>query len=125
MTANVPAICLCVLAGFSAIALRVQQTPAPPVFKTAVDLLTAEASVFDKDGRPVSDLQPSDFIARVDGQSRAVVVARFFGSHRDASATANSPLSSSRFVSNADAKSSRVVVLALDLDSIRSGEEKP
>jgi VWFA-related protein len=112
------------LCGLSAVA-SAQQPPAP-AFKTGVDLLTAEASIFDKDGHPITDLQAADFTARVDGRPRAVVFARFFGStRREAPAGATSPPTSSAFVSNAAVEAGRVVVLAIDLQSVRAGEEKP
>jgi hypothetical protein len=101
------------------------QQPPAPVFKARVELLTAEASVFGRDGHPIVDLQAADFTARVEGKPRQVLFARFFGSSgREAAAGPAAPLTSSAFVSNAGADPGRVVVVALDLESIRGGEEK-
>jgi hypothetical protein len=38
-----------------------QQAPAPR-FRSGRDILTIDAAVRGKDGRPVTDLQPSDFV---------------------------------------------------------------
>ncbi len=64
------------------IAAPAQQEPSsqqPPVFRSGIDLLTTEASVFDKDGHPVVDLQPADFTVKVDGKPRKVLFSRFYG----------------------------------------------
>jgi hypothetical protein len=47
---------------------------APPAFRTGVDLVRAEASVLDKDRRPVRDLTAADFSVRENGQERPIVV---------------------------------------------------
>jgi hypothetical protein len=47
--------------------------PTPPTFRSAVDLVTIEASVRDKCGVPIPDLQASDFIVTIDGRPRKVV----------------------------------------------------
>jgi VWFA-related protein len=49
----------------------------PPRFESDVDLVAVDAFVVDKDGRPVSDLKPGEFTARVDGKPRSVVSVRF------------------------------------------------
>lgn len=113
-----------VLCSLSALIAQTQQPPAP-LFTSRIDLLTAQASIFDKDGQPVADLTPADFIARVDGKPRNVVFARFYGSRGHQSPEpASLPLPSEAFVSNAAIAPGRVVVLAIDQESIRSGQEK-
>ena len=41
-----------------------------PVFRAGVDLVTVDAIVVDKDGRPVTGLTADDFILTVDGKPR-------------------------------------------------------
>src|SRR5262245_42369217 len=56
------------------------RTPAqqmPPRFQTAVDLTTVDAVVIDDRGQPVTDLQPTDFVVRVDNAPRRVVTAEW------------------------------------------------
>ncbi len=99
-----------------------QQQP-PPTFKSGLDLLTLEASVRDPSGRPVTDLQPSDFTVTVDGQPRRVLNARLYGNGEEQVIKAGTPVP--RFAKSTDAVPGRAVVFAVDRDSIRSGTEKP
>ena len=43
-----------------------------PVFRAGVDLVTVDAIVVDKDGRPVTGLTADDFVLTVDGKPRAI-----------------------------------------------------
>ena len=43
-----------------------------PVFRAGVDLVTVDAIVVDKDGRPVTGLTADDFILTVDGKPRPI-----------------------------------------------------
>src|SRR5690349_8908527 len=58
-----------------------QAAPQPqiPVFRAGVDVLTVQASVLDRDGKPVIDLAPADFTVTIDGRPRRVRDARFYG----------------------------------------------
>ena len=123
LSVSVPGVFLGVVCGLLAATGRAQQPPAPS-FRT-IDLLTAEASVFDKDGRPVADLQPAEFTALVDGKPRSVVVARFLGSRPRGTPAVPSPVpTSSAFISSAAAGPGRIAILAIDLESILAGEEQ-
>ncbi|CAN5735102.1 hypothetical protein BH18ACI5_BH18ACI5_06890 [soil metagenome] len=59
---------------------QVAQKEQPPTFKSGTDLLTVQAAVVDKEGKPVGDLQPADFSVSVGGKPRKVTFARFYGS---------------------------------------------
>ena len=98
-----------------------QQVPAP-TFRSGLEILTIEASVRDADGRPITDLQPSDFVVSIDGQPRRVLNARMFGSDEVRVAKAGTPVP--RFTRASDASPGRVIMFAVDRDSIRSGSEK-
>ena len=43
-----------------------------PVFRAGVDLVTVDAIVVDKDGRPVTGLTADDFLLTVDGKPRTL-----------------------------------------------------
>lgn len=98
-----------------------QQQP-PPAFRSGVDLLTVQTSVLDKDGRPVRDLQASDFTVTVNGQPRKVVFARFNGADATGvyAPSAGTPATASAVV----APSGRLVMFVVDRDTIQTGSEK-
>ncbi len=61
-----------------AAASRFQERPAEvPVFASTVTAVVLDVSVFDDQGRPVSDLRPEEFVVSVDRQPRRVVHAQF------------------------------------------------
>ena len=86
MRAFVKNLVIAVILGRAAMDGSPQQAPAP-TFRSGRDILTIDAAVRDKDGRPVTDLQPSDFVVTIDGQPRRVLAAALFGPDvtRDAS----------------------------------------
>ena len=98
-----------------------QQRPAE-TFRSGREVLTIDTSVRDASGRPLTDLQPSDFTVRIDGEPRRVLTARLFGT--SAASTPKAENAVARFIRNADAPAGRVVVFAIDRDSMRAGSEK-
>ncbi len=98
-----------------------QQAPAP-TFRSGLEILTVEASVRDAAGRPITDLQPSDFVVSIDGRPRRVLNARMFGTDEVRVARAGTPVP--RFTRASEAAPGRVIMVAVDRDSIRSGSEK-
>lgn len=72
------ALCVGIFCGVAADGLLAQQADnqAPPKFKSAVDIVTIQASVRDSRGRPVSGLKPEDFEVRDNGQLRPLVSLR-------------------------------------------------
>ena len=100
-----------------------QEPSAPPqTFRSRLDVLTVEASVRDAAGKPITDLQPSDFTVRIDGQPRKVLTSRLYGHDSSTTPLASSPIAGP--VSNVDRPSGRAVVFAIDRDSIRPGGER-
>lgn len=49
-----------------------QAAPAPPTFPSGVELITVDAVVLDRDGRPVPDLTRDDFVVKEDGRPREI-----------------------------------------------------
>jgi hypothetical protein len=98
-----------------------QQSPAE-TFRSGREVLTIDTSVRDASGRPLTDLQASDFTVRIDGELRRVLTARLFGADGGSAAKAEAPIA--RFIRNQDTPPGRVVVFAIDRDSIRAGSER-
>ena len=55
---------------------RIQAQSVDQTFKSSVDLVTIQASVRDRRGRPVSGLSPRDFEVRDNGELRPVISVR-------------------------------------------------
>lgn len=92
-----------------------------PVFRAGIDLLTVEASVVDRDGRPVTNLRADEFGAVVDGQARRVVSVRFLETEAAARTAAAPPIA--MHVRNA-LGTGRIVVFVVDRDSISPNSER-
>jgi len=103
-----------------------QATSPQPAFRSGVDLLTLQASVLDKSGRPVADLTPDEFAVTIDGKPRKVLFAKFRGtSPSSGAATASGPTSgAASHADNTATAGGRLVMFAVDRDSIKSGSEK-
>jgi VWFA-related protein len=99
-----------------------RQRPAE-TFRSGREVLTIEASIRDDQDRPLTDLRPEEFEVRIDGQPRRVLTAQPFGTDAGRVLAADAaPVP--HFTSNADVSPGRLVVFAIDRDSIRSGGEK-
>jgi VWFA-related protein len=99
-----------------------RQVPAQ-TFRSGREVLTIEASVRDGQDQPLTDLRPEDFEVKIDGQPRRVLTAQPFGTDAGRVPAADaSPIP--HFTSNADISPGRLVVFAIDRDSMRSGGEK-
>ena len=105
-----------------AVSLEASPQQPAPVFRSGVDLLTVQAAVMDKDGRPVRDLQTSDFTVTVNGQPRKVVFARFNGA--DASGVYGRSTGHSEARDETSVPSARLVMFVIDRDTIQTGGEK-
>jgi VWFA-related protein len=103
-----------------------QQTPTTqPVFRSGIDLLTLQASVLDKDGRPVSDLSAEDFAVTVEGKPRKVLFAKFRGTTTaGASPAAPGPGAVASHADNTGTAGGRLVMFVVDRDTIKTGSEK-
>ena len=105
-----------------AVSLEASPQQPAPVFRSGVDLLTVQAAVMDKDGRPVRDLQTSDFTVTVNGQPRKVVFARFNGA--DATGVYAPSAPGAAPTTPVPTPSGRLVMFVVDRDTIRTGSEK-
>ena len=103
--------------------LAASQDPQPPraTFKSAVDLVPADVSVVDKNGRPVSDLTAADFSLSVDGKPRRIASAEFIAIADTAEAV---PARTVEYSSNAGAAGGRLIMLVVDSENIGIGRGK-
>lgn len=106
------------------------QAPAPvqgPTFRTGVDLIRLDVTVVDKDGNPVSELNSEDFEVRVDGKVRPVVTSRFLSlAPRTMDVAPGTSLASTRdFSGNDTGVNGRLLVLAVDHESLPLGAGRP
>lgn len=92
----------------------------PPRFSASVEVLPVDVTVVDASGRPVTDLLPGDFSARVDGNPRRVVSAEWV----PLVTTATSPPPPSLppgYSSNEGATTGRLILFVVDQQNIRFG----
>jgi len=99
------------------------QQPQSPVFRSGVDVLTVEASVLDRDGKPIPDLTAADFTVTLDGRPRLVRDLRFFsdGGAETVTGAADAAVPGPAVNGREDG---RIVVFVIDRDSIAPGNEK-
>jgi VWFA-related protein len=114
-------VVLALAATWTYVHLGAQQRPLE-TFRSGREVLQITASVRDANGRPVTDLQSSDFTVRIDGELRPVLAARLFGT--DAGRLTDDAVPVPRLTRVVDSSPGRVVVIAIDRESIRSGSEK-
>jgi VWFA-related protein len=90
-----------------------------PVFRAGVDLVTVDAIVVDKDGRPVTGLTADDFLLTVDGKPRNIDAVELVSVRpSDAPADLRLPDVSSNDVS----EPGRLLILVVDRNNIRVGD---
>jgi VWFA-related protein len=67
--------------------LGAQQGGQAPTFRSGVELVTVDVGVVDRQGQPIRDLGPDDFVVNVAGQTRRVVTAEFIDAAAQAART--------------------------------------
>lgn len=89
----------------------------PVAFPVGTARVAVDVSVVDSRGRPVADLRPEDFELRVDGRPRAIATIEFVrqGGGR------GEPPPTPGYVTNEGGERGRLVVIAVDQGSLRSG----
>lgn len=99
------------------------QPPQAPTFRSGVDVLTVEASVLDRDGKPIADLTAADFTVTLDGKTRKVRDLKFFSDGgAETVTTAADPVVPGPATNGSE--DGRIVVFVVDRDSIAPGNEK-
>ena len=100
------------------------QDPAPPTFRSRVDVITVDVVAVDKQGRPVEDLKPGDFAVKVDGRGRPVVSAQLLKVDRTRPA-GPAALPDALVSTNVGLQNGRRVVVAVDQTLIVPGSIAP
>ena len=102
-----------------AIGAQRPQQPAPPVFRSSVELTSLDVSVVDDRGRAIADLKPDDFTVRVDGSPRRVVNAEWVGLETQEQPPA--PPAPDGYTGNENATGGRLILVVVDEANIRFG----
>jgi VWFA-related protein len=98
------------------------QEPQPrTTFKSSVDLVPVDVSVVDRDGRPVDNLQATDFTLTVDGKPRRIASAEFISVSRQT----ETPPPPTDHSSNVGAGNGRLIMLLVDQGNIGAARGKP
>ena len=94
-----------------------------PTFRAGVDIIEIDVSVIDGDGRPITDLTASDFTVAIDGEPRRVVQAPFVSLRPAEPDDRGDPeLQDVFYTSNSVETRGRLIVIAVDEESILFGE---
>jgi VWFA-related protein len=94
-----------------------------PRFRSGVDVVTVETSVFDGSGKPVTDLKTADFVVTVGGKPRRVRDSRFYNNGAIESIAPAREASPTAPATNGT-DDGRIVVLVVDRESITPGAER-
>ena len=100
-------------------------------FRSGVALLELNVGVLDADGQPVPDLREQDFVVRVAGRERKVVLARYRSAEtsggpdtRAADPAADATTRVVPFGANTAAPRGQIVILVIDLETLKAGHEQ-
>ena len=104
-------------------AVSAQPPQERPTFRSGVDVIEVDVTVIDGDGRPIPDVEASEFTVSIDGDPRNVVQAQFIWL-RPPQESLPPPLESQPifYTSNTDQRRGRLIVIAVDEESIHFGE---
>jgi VWFA-related protein len=91
----------------------------PAAFPISVEVVLADVSVVDSNGRPVSDLTASDFALSVAGRPRRVVSVEFVPGDDQALPAQPPP---EYYATNEHARAGRIVILVIDTVNIPPGQ---
>ena len=102
-------------------AQETSQGQQPPTFRSGVELVSVDVSVLDRQGLPLRDLTPADFIVTVAGKPRRVVSAEFvdIAAARKAPNPDGVPISS-----NEGAGVGRQLVFIVDQPTLETGNAR-
>jgi VWFA-related protein len=104
------------VAGLLAAGVLHAQAPQAPAFRTGVDVVIVEATVLDKAGAVVKDLQPGDFTVEVGGKTREIVSAELV---EFAAPVKDAPPDDVEITTNEPMNAGRIVLLMVDQNSLR------
>ncbi len=105
-----PALRILLLAAFVAAPPGTAWTQAPPTFPSGVELITVDAVVLDRDGRPVPGLTSEDFVVKEDGRPRDIASFEAF----DVGGALDEPEAPAVVASNEPRGTGRAFAIVLD-----------
>jgi len=97
-----------------------------PVFRSAVELVSIDATVVDNRGWPIAGLAPEHFRLEVDGQPRTIVSVQFVARSRGASGISPSPARFEDVSLGTDETmdEGRLILVAVDQTGIQNAERR-
>lgn len=106
-----------------------QDRPAPPQFKSGVEMLAVDVQVVGDDGEPVLGLTPDKFTVKIDGQTRRVATVQFLEQSSrsrfiDARGQSGEAVDSPDVTGAGRASHGRIFVLAVDENSFWGGHAR-
>jgi VWFA-related protein len=107
--------CLCALS----VALVAAQQPQTPVFRSSVEVTSLDVGVVDRDGKPLPDLTPQDFVVQVDGAPRRVVSAEWISLITPPGPEPPPPPPG--YSTNENVSGGRLILIVIDQPNIRFG----
>ena len=110
---------LVVLAALPVASAHAQQLP---IFRAGVELLEVDVSVVDDDGQPIADLAGSEFVVSIDGDPRRIASAQFVNLRPADSREPGPDAPDILYSSNTSGARGRLIVLAVDRESIAIGK---
>lgn len=111
------------LAAVVTAAVSAQTSQQLPTFRSGVDVIEIDVGVVDGDGRPIIDLDPSEFTVSIDREVRRVVQAQYVSLRPPVGEVASPPEPQDVFYSSNTAQPrGRVIVIAVDEESMLFGE---
>lgn len=93
-----------------------------PTFRGGIEVIEVDVSVVDGDGRPVTDMLGPEFTVTIDGKPRKVVNAQYVSMSPTSDRTNAADKPEAPFSSNTGADRGRLVMIAVDRDSITFGD---
>jgi len=111
-----------------AVALAGSMAPQGQPPERAADLLTITFAAIGADGQPAADLKPADVSIRLDGRARELRSLQLISLAAAGPASAVAPVTGSvppPFGANSTTEAGRSLVLAVDDESFKAGDEQP
>jgi hypothetical protein len=94
-----------------------------PAFRTGVEVVSIDVGVVDRQGQPVRDLGPGDFVVNVAGRPRRVVTAEFVDTASPGADLAQVP-DPAAISSNEGAGLGRMVMFVVDQNTLEIGSAR-
>ena len=102
-----------------------QRQESQPTFRAQVDVMTLDVTVLDRNGVPVEDLRPDDFVVKIGDETRRVLSAELITVKRGGGSPEAIPVPPRFFATNVTPITGRKVMFAVDQMQIAPGSMAP